>query len=86
MIIDIQVSEANLLFKALTFAAYKHRHQFRKGTKPVPYINHPIAVANLLVNVGNVSDPETIVAALLHYTVEDTETKILPGSSNEFSP
>ena len=85
MIIDIQVSEAKPLFKALTFAAYKHRHQFRKGTKPVPYINHPIAVANLLVNVGNVSDPETIVAALLHDTVEDTETTLLE-LENEFSP
>ena len=45
MSIDIQALEANLLFKALTFAAYKHRYQFRKGTPPVPYINHPIAVA-----------------------------------------
>ena len=62
MSIDVQVSEANLLFKALTFAAYRHRHQFRKGTKPVPYINHSIAVADLLANVGTVSDTETIVA------------------------
>jgi len=77
MSIDIQVSEVNLLFKALTFAAYKHRHQFRKGTEPVPYINHPIAVASLLVNVGNVSDAQIIVAALLHDTVEDTETTLL---------
>jgi guanosine-3',5'-bis(diphosphate) 3'-pyrophosphohydrolase len=85
MNIDKQVSGANLLFKALTFAAYKHRHQFRKGTKPVPYINHPIAVADLLVNVGNVSDAETIVAALLHDTVEDTETTLLE-IENEFGP
>ena len=83
MSIDIQALEANLLFKALTFAAYKHRHQFRKGTKPVPYINHPIAVAELLANVGNISDTETIVAALLHDTVEDTETTLLE-LENEF--
>src|SRR5713226_8182622 len=83
MSIDIQALEVNLLFKALTFAAYKHRNQFRKGTKPVPYINHPIAVADLLVNVGNVSDAETIVAALLHDTVEDTETTLLE-LENEF--
>jgi GTP diphosphokinase / guanosine-3',5'-bis(diphosphate) 3'-diphosphatase len=76
MSIDVPISEANLWFKALTFAAYKHRFQFRKGSKPVPYINHPIAVANLLVNVGNIRDPETIVAALLHDTVEDTETTL----------
>ena len=85
MSIDIQMSEANLLFKASTFAAYKHRHQFRKGTKPVPYINHPIAVAELLVTVGNVSDAETIVAAFLHDTVEDTETTLLE-LENEFGP
>src|SRR5713101_140726 len=86
MSIDIQVSEANLLFKALTFAAHKHRHQVRKGwTKPVPYINHPIAVADLLVNVRNVSDAETTVAALLHDTVEDTETTLLE-LENEFGP
>ncbi len=83
MSIDIQALEANLLFKALTFAAYKHRHQFRKGTKPVPYINHPIAVAGLLVSVGNVRDTETIMAALLHDTVEDTETTLLE-LENEF--
>ena len=74
-----------MLFKALTFAAHRHRHQFRKGTKPFPYINHRIAVADLLVNVGNVSDTETIVAALLHDTVEDTETTLLE-LENEFGP
>jgi guanosine-3',5'-bis(diphosphate) 3'-pyrophosphohydrolase len=72
-----------LPFKALTFAAYKHRHQHRKGVEAVPYINHPIAVANLLVDVGNVTDTETIAAALLHDTVEDTETTLLE-LENEF--
>jgi len=85
MSIDNHISEANLLFKALTFAAYKHRHQFRKGINPAPYINHSIAVADLLVNVGNVSDAETIVAALLHDTVEDTETTLIELES-EFGP
>ena len=73
----MQLSESNLLFKALTFAAYKHRYQSRKGSKPIPYINHPIAVADVLVNVGHVGDVETIVAALLHDTVEDTETTLV---------
>jgi guanosine-3',5'-bis(diphosphate) 3'-pyrophosphohydrolase len=77
------MSEANqkedhkLPFKALTFAAHKHRHQRRKGVDKIPYINHPIAVANLLVDVGNVTDIETIAAALLHDTIEDTETTLL---------
>lgn len=71
------------LFKALSFAADKHRHQTRKGDQPIPYINHPIAVADLLVNVGNVTDTDTIVAALLHDTIEDTDTK-LSELKNEF--
>jgi GTP diphosphokinase / guanosine-3',5'-bis(diphosphate) 3'-diphosphatase len=60
--------------KALSFAAYKHRHQRRKGVKAIPYINHPIVVADLLVRTGHVSDPEIIATALLHDTVEDTKT------------
>jgi guanosine-3',5'-bis(diphosphate) 3'-pyrophosphohydrolase len=72
-----QAAKSILLFKALAFAAHKHRHQTRKGKKPIPYINHPIAVANLLVNVGNVTDTATILAALLHDTVEDTCTSLL---------
>src|SRR5690606_2906343 len=38
------------------------------------YINHPIALANILVNQGHITDIETICGALLHDTVEDTET------------
>jgi len=64
--------DANLLLKVLSFAAFKHRHQVRKGSKPIPYINHPIALADLLVRTGNIHDPEIIAAALLHDTVEDT--------------
>ena len=64
----------NLLLKALSFAAYKHRHQRRKGVKAIPYINHPIALADLLVRTANISDPEIIATALLHDTVEDTCT------------
>ena len=78
-----QKQDHKLPFRALTFAAYKHRHQRRKGVDSVPYINHPIAVANLLVDVGNVTDTATIAAAILHDTVEDTETTLLE-LENEF--
>ena len=78
-----QKEDHKLPFKALTFAAHKHRHQRRKGVDKIPYINHPIAVANLLVEVGNVTDTATIAAALLHDTVEDTETTLLE-LENEF--
>jgi guanosine-3',5'-bis(diphosphate) 3'-pyrophosphohydrolase len=39
-----------------------------------PYINHPIALANILCNEGHITDVEVICGALLHDTVEDTET------------
>ena len=66
--------DPNLLMKALSFAANKHRKQFRKGADSTPYINHPIAVADLIVHTVKDFDVETIAAALLHDTVEDTET------------
>jgi len=75
----------NLLLKALSFAAFKHRHQRRKGVKAIPYINHPIALADLLVRTAKINDPEIIATALLHDTVEDTCTtsKVL---KTEFGP
>jgi len=67
-------SELALLLKALTFAARKHRDQRRKDAQASPYINHPIALADVLVNEAGVTDVEVLCAALLHDTIEDTET------------
>ena len=67
-------SELALLLKALAFAAHKHRDQRRKDPAASPYINHPIALADVLVNEGGVTDVEVLCAALLHDTVEDTAT------------
>jgi guanosine-3',5'-bis(diphosphate) 3'-pyrophosphohydrolase len=66
--------ELALLLKALAFAAHKHRDQRRKDADASPYINHPIALADVLVNEGGVHDVEVVCAALLHDTVEDTAT------------
>src|SRR5437868_9453111 len=66
--------ELALLLKALAFAAHKHRDQRRKDADASPYINHPIALADVLVNEGGVTDIEVLCAALLHDTVEDTAT------------
>jgi len=63
-----------LIVRALEFAAHKHRDQRRKDAQASPYINHPIALANVLVSEGGVDDPVVLSAALLHDTVEDTET------------
>src|SRR5687768_15769282 len=62
------------IFEALQFAAHKHRDQRRKDPEASPYINHPIALANILWVSGGIDDPNVICAALLHDTVEDTET------------
>ncbi len=63
-----------LLLKALSFAAHKHRDQRRKDAEASPYINHPIALAEVLAAEGGVSDIEVLAAALLHDTIEDTAT------------
>ena len=64
---------ANLL-NAIEFAAMKHRDQRRKDPFGTPYINHPIGVASLIANIGGVEDVKVLQAAILHDTVEDTNT------------
>jgi guanosine-3',5'-bis(diphosphate) 3'-pyrophosphohydrolase len=66
--------ELKQLLKALTFAAHKHKDQRRKDPDASPYINHPISLANILCNEGHVTDTDVICGALLHDTIEDTET------------
>jgi guanosine-3',5'-bis(diphosphate) 3'-pyrophosphohydrolase len=63
-----------LLFRALAFAAHKHRDQRRKDAEASPYINHPIALAEVLAGEGGVTDVDVLAAALLHDTIEDTAT------------
>jgi len=62
------------ILEAMAFAAHKHRDQRRKDAEASPYINHPIAVADVLCNGGGVDDTEILCAAILHDTIEDTET------------
>ena len=66
--------ETRKVFQALAFAAHKHRDQRRKDEDASPYINHPIALADILVNEGGVTDHVVLCAAILHDTIEDTET------------
>jgi guanosine-3',5'-bis(diphosphate) 3'-pyrophosphohydrolase len=65
------------LLVALEFAAHKHRDQRRKDASASPYINHPIVLARLLAVEGGVTDVKTLVAAVLHDTIEDTDTTYL---------
>ena len=69
---DSQLAVA--LLTALTFAARKHRDQRRKDAEASPYINHPIEVAEILVRIGGVDDVVVLQTALLHDTLEDTQT------------
>jgi guanosine-3',5'-bis(diphosphate) 3'-pyrophosphohydrolase len=68
------IDHIGVLIKAVAFAAEKHRHQRRDDIAASPYINHPITLANVLANEGGVSDISVLCAAILHDTIEDTET------------
>lgn len=64
----------NRILQATHFAALKHTDQRRKNPAASPYINHPAEVAWLLSSVGGIEDENVLIAALLHDTIEDTET------------
>jgi len=61
------------VLRAAAFAAEKHRNQRRKDAEASPYINHPIQLAYILVQ-ADIEDPLVLAAALLHDTIEDTNT------------
>lgn len=65
--------DISLILQAVAFAADKHRNQRRKDKQASPYINHPIALANVLKNEGGIADGKVLAAALLHDTIEDTD-------------
>ncbi len=72
----IKASDKNYNITKITsayeFAADKHKDQKRESGEP--YITHPIAVAQILIELG--MDTDTICAALLHDVVEDTEASL----------
>ncbi len=61
-----------LLVRAYMLASYAHRDQRRESGEP--YILHPIAVAQILIELG--MDPACVAAGLLHDVAEDTEFTI----------
>jgi guanosine-3',5'-bis(diphosphate) 3'-pyrophosphohydrolase len=61
------------LLTALDFAAERHKTQRRKDPAQTPYINHVIEVATILARHG-VTDRTALLAAILHDTIEDTDT------------
>ena len=65
-----------MITRALIFAAHKHRDQRREDPEQSPYINHPIAVMSILALEAKIDDPVVLSAALLHDTLEDTDTTV----------
>ncbi len=58
--------------KAIQFAARKHHGQMRAEKEPLPYITHLLSVALLVAEDG--AHDDVVTAALLHDTLEDTDT------------
>ena len=67
------------LSKAYNFAVEAHKNQ--KRDEGIPYISHPVAVANILTELK--LDSATITTGLLHDTVEDTKATY-DSVKNEF--
>jgi (p)ppGpp synthase/HD superfamily hydrolase len=67
-----------IVIEALKFGAYKHRYQLRRfvGGDPIPYFNHCIDVMYILGFEAEITDADILSTALLHDTIEDTETTI----------
>lgn len=59
------------LIRALHYAAERHCHQRRKDAEASPYINHPIALLHILAVEAEVTDPDVLIAAVLHDVLED---------------
>ena len=70
------LSDVSSLARAYNFAAVKHIAQRRKGEAAEPYMNHLTEVAELVAQATDGSDVEVVIAAVLHDTVEDTETTL----------
>jgi guanosine-3',5'-bis(diphosphate) 3'-pyrophosphohydrolase len=69
-----RADDVRRIVDAAAFAADRHRHQRRKDVHATPYINHPLQLAHVLMAEGDVDEVDTIIAAILHDTIEDTKT------------
>lgn len=57
--------------QAIRAASVLHKDQVRKGAVPLPYVTHLFAVA--MITADYTDDEDTIIAAFLHDTIEDTD-------------
>jgi (p)ppGpp synthase/HD superfamily hydrolase len=68
---EFQMTELVTVLRAADAAARWHVHQRRKGAAQEPYVTHLIEVAMLVAEATAGADPNLVVAALLHDTIED---------------
>jgi len=72
--IEAAAERSEAVKRALELARRAHAGQLRRGSDGRPYVDHPLAVAELLLEQGY--GEETLAAALLHDVVEKSETEI----------
>ncbi|MFU8826106.1 MAG: HD domain-containing protein, partial [Brevefilum sp.] len=70
-----QALNLDSILTAATFAAQKHHGQVRKDQQASPYVTHPLTVARLIYTIGEIQDQDILIAAILHDTLEDTNTR-----------
>jgi (p)ppGpp synthase/HD superfamily hydrolase len=69
--IDAAIERSELVKDALETARHAHAGQLRRGSDGLPYIEHPLAVAEILV--GHRYGDEVLAAALLHDVIEKSD-------------
>jgi GTP diphosphokinase / guanosine-3',5'-bis(diphosphate) 3'-diphosphatase len=77
-----QTLNLDVILAAANFAAQKHQGQVRKEKRASPYVTHPLSVARLILTIGGIHDQAILVAAILHDTLEDTDTQPEEISAN----
>lgn len=70
-----EILDLTNILEAAVFAARKHQGQVRKDHEKSPYVTHPLLVAKSIWEIGGVNETRTLIAAVLHDTIEDTDTK-----------
>lgn len=65
------MNELVSVLQAADAAARWHVHQRRKGAAQEPYVNHLLEVGSLVAEATGGSDPDVVIAALLHDAIED---------------
>ena len=73
---EVSEEEIYRILQAAEFAAERHQKQNRRNVEKTPYIVHPLRVARHLLMIGHIYDADILMSALLHDTIEDTETSL----------